>query len=140
MNLLDRVEGTQKTINQFFDKPFEWGTADCAILAATHLENFGYETVMRNARGYSTAIGAKRALHDLGAQSMEDLVDSYGFERIPPAAALPGDIVGFPGGEEDNEWTALGVVTDPGLTLIGFANGRCMKGPTHVCTVAWRVA
>lgn len=140
MNLLERVEATQKTIDQFFGQPFEWGVRDCAILAATHAENFGYETRLKEARNYKTAIGAKRALHELGVSDMEDLVDAYGFERIPPAMALPGDLCAIPGGEEGNEWSALGIFIDSGQHIMAFAMGECLKGPASVCTTAWRVA
>lgn len=139
MNLLERVTATQKTIDEFLDVEFQWGKFDCANLAATHVENFGFETVRGKARKYKTELGAKRAMHLLGCSSMEDFVDAYGFERIAPAATLPGDLVGFPGGAEDDVWTALGVVIDAGERLIGFANGVCMVGPTNVATVAWRV-
>lgn len=139
MNLLDRVTATQKTVDAFLGKDFEWGVADCAILAATHVENFGHETVRNKARKYTTALGAKRAMKLLGVNSMEDFVDAYGFERVPPAATLPGDLVAFPGGEEGAEWSALGVVVDAGEHLIGFALGKCLKGPTRLCTAAWRV-
>lgn len=140
MTLLDRVENTQKTIDEFFGQPFEWGKADCAILAGRHLESMGFETLLSKARHYSTEIGARRAMTALGCRSMEDFVDAYGFERIPPAMALPGDVVGFPGGDDDRPWTALGIAIDAGEHLIGFANGEVMRGPAQVCTVAWRVA
>ncbi|MBB4859471.1 hypothetical protein HNO88_002800 [Novosphingobium chloroacetimidivorans] len=140
MKLLERVQNTQKTIDEFYGQPFSWGSADCAILAARHLENMGFETVREKARNYTTEIGARRAMTALGCASMEDFVDQYGFARIPPASALPGDLVGFPGGEDERPWTALGVMVDSGEHLIGFANGEVMRGPSHVCTVAWRVA
>lgn len=140
MNLLERVRHTQKTIDEFFGQPFVWGKSDCGILAGRHLENMGFETLLPKARKYSTEIGARRAMRALGCGSMEQFVDAYGFERIPPAMALPGDVVGFPGGEDDRAWTALGVMIDAGEHLIGFANGEVMRGPARVCTVAWRVA
>lgn len=139
MNLLERVQKTQITIDEFFGQPFAWGTADCGILAGRHLENMGFETRLSEARNYSTELGAKRAMTALGCASMEDFVDAYGFERIPPAMALPGDVVGFPGGEVGKEWTALGVMIDAGEHLIGFAAGEVRRGPASVCSVAWRV-
>ncbi|QDK32667.1 DUF6950 family protein [Sphingomonas sp. IC081] len=140
MNLLERVERTQKSIDEFFGQPFKWGEADCGILAGRHLENMGFETRLAEARRYSTELGAKRAMTALGCASMEDFIDAYGFQRIPPAMALPGDIVGFPGGSDERPWTGLGVMIDAGEHLIGFANGEVMRGPARVCTVAWRVA
>lgn len=140
MTLLERVERTQRTIDEFFGQPFRWGRADCGILAGRHLENMGFTTRLSEARRYTTEIGARRAMTALGCSSMEDFIDAYGFERIPPAMALPGDIVGFPGWSDERPWTALGVMVDAGEHLIGFANGEIMRGPSHVCTVAWRVA
>lgn len=140
MTLLERVQRTQTTIDEFFGQPFVWGGADCGVLASRHLENMGFETLLSKARRYTTEIGARRAMTALGCRSMEDFVDAYGFERIPPAMTLPGDIVGFPGGADDRPWTALGVMIDAGEHLIGFANGEVMRGPAQVCTVAWRVA
>lgn len=142
MNLIERVTATQATIDDFLFKPFEWGTADCGQLAGSHLERLNIAAP--KPRNYSTELGAKRALSDLGATSMEDLCDALGLERIAPAAAVVGDLLGFPGGTEEDQWTALGVHTG-GDKLIGFAdsgNGdgvRCEWGPVSIATVAWRV-
>lgn len=143
LNLIDRVTATQATIDTYHECPFEWGQADCARLAAHHLQTLGLNTRLDEAAGYSTELGAKRALKKLGANSMEDLADAMGFERIPPASAIVGDLIGFPGGREGAEWTALGVHVG-GDRIMGFADpdgtgARCELGPTHVCTVAWRV-
>ncbi len=143
LNLIDRVTATQTTIDTYHERPFEWGQADCARLAAHHLHTLGLNTRLDEARGYSTELGAKRALKKLGANSMEDLADAMGFDRIPPASAIVGDLIGFPGGREGAEWTALGVHVG-GDRIMGFADpdgtgARCEFGPTHVCTVAWRV-
>jgi len=140
MTLLDRVTRTQRTIDEFYGQPFSWGNADCGILAGRHLENLGFTTLLSKARKYSTELGARRAMKALGCSTMEEFIDAYGFERIPPAMALPGDVIGFPGGDDEAPWTALGVMIDAGENLIGFANGAVMRGPSHICTVAWRVA
>jgi len=140
MTLLDRVTRTQRTIDEFYSQPFKWGVRDCGILAARHLENMGFATRLSEARHYSTELGARRAMKALGCTSMEDFIDAYNFERIPPASALPGDIVAFPGGDDNAPWSALGVMIDSGEHLIGFANGAVMRGPSHVCTTAWRIA
>lgn len=145
MNLIERVDGTQKTIDAFLDQDFKWGERDCGQLAGTHLEAFGTKTPLSQAGNYTTERGAKRVLVRLGVQSMEELVDGLGFERIAPASAIVGDIVAFPGGTEDAPWTALGVHcgTD---RILGFADPegtgtpRCVFGPVSVCTLAWRVA
>lgn len=144
MNLIERVKATQETIDTFVGLPFEWGVGDCGQLAGQHLEALGIETPLARVAGYTTEIGARRAIRKLDANSMEDVVDALGFERIAPAAALVGDLVGFPGGrDEDHAWTALGVHTG-GDRIIGFADpdgsgGACHWGPVSICTVAWRV-
>lgn len=145
MNLIERVNQTQLTIDQFHNQPFRWGTADCAQLAAQHVERFGLKSRLSECRAYRSEKGAKRALVRLRVKSMEDLADAMGFERIPPASAIVGDIVGFPGGHEGDEWTALGVHCG-GDKILGFADPgdglgtRCEYGPVTICTVAWRVA
>ena len=42
---------------------------------------------------YSTAQGAQRALRRRGYADLAAVVDDMGLLRIPPAAALPGDLV-----------------------------------------------
>jgi len=143
MNLIDRVAATQTTIDTYHERPFVWGSGDCAHLAADHLAALQIETRLSEAASYSTEIGAKRALRKLGAASMEDLADALGFDRIAPASAIVGDLVGFPGGREGAEWTAIGVHVG-GERIMGFADpdgsgARCEFGPVSVCTVAWRV-
>ncbi|HEY0011552.1 MAG TPA: hypothetical protein VGB79_01720 [Allosphingosinicella sp.] len=139
MNLLARVAAAQSTIDRFLFTPFEWGKADCAHLVGHLLIELGLDDPNAKARNYSTELGARRAMRHLGYADMTDAIDALGFERIPPAAALPGDIVGYPGGEDGKEWTALGVALGQDR-ILGFANGRGEWGPVSVCTVAWRVA
>lgn len=143
MNLIERVERTQKTIDLWLNRTFQWGTADCGQMAGSHLDACGVTTPLAQAGNYKTEIGARRVMRRLGATSMEDFLDNLGLDRIAPASALPGDIVGFPGGEEGNEWTALGVhVGDD--RIIGFAAAQGEEaivrvGPISVATMAWRV-
>lgn len=142
-SLIERVAATQATTDEYHERPFKWGEGDCARLAASHLFNLGIATQLDRAGNYSTERGALRALKRLGASSMEDLADQLGFARIAPAAAIVGDIVGFPGGREDAPWTALGIHCG-GDKILGFADpdgsgARCEYGPVSVCTTAWRV-
>lgn len=143
MILIDRVAATQKTIDEFLHVKFQWGSADCGQLAGRHVEALGLRSRLAEAPNYKTELGARRALSALSVSSMEELVDSHGFERIAPAAALVGDLVGFPGGTEDRPWTALGIHCG-GDRILGFADvdgaGASLEyGPTSVCTIAWRV-
>lgn len=144
MNLIARVENTQNTIDTWLDREFIWGTADCGQMVGGHLEAMGITTPLATAGSYKTEIGAKRVMSRLGASSMEDFLDRLGFERIPPATAIVGDIVGFPGGrDEDHQWTALGVHTGSDK-ILGFAaaDGEAAivrVGPVSVATMAWRI-
>jgi hypothetical protein len=144
MDLIKRVSATQQTIDTWLDEQFQWGTADCGQMVGSHLETCGFETPLSNAGAYKTELGAKRAMKKLGASSMEDFLDKLGFERIPPASALVGDVVGFPGGvDEDHAWTALGVHVGTDR-IVGFAAAEgedavVRVGPVSVCTIAWRV-
>ena len=143
MELIARVIGTQKTSDKWLDQDFKWGTADCGQMVGDHLDSLGFTSPLSKAKPYKTELGARRVMKKLGASSMEDFLDQLGFDRIAPAAALPGDIVGFPGGTDDHEWTALGIHVG-GDKIAGFAaadgeNAIVRIGPVSVCTVAWRV-
>jgi hypothetical protein len=143
MTLIERVAATQKTIDTFLNVEFEWGTADCAQLAARHVEALGIPSRLSEAPNYKTERGARRALTVLDVKSMEGLVESHGFASIAPASALVGDIVGFPGGTNEKPWTALGIYCG-GDRILGFADvdgsgARAEYGPLSVCTFAWRV-
>lgn len=144
MNLIERRDATQKTIDRFAHTDFAWGERDCGQLAGHHLEACGIETPLSDAGNYKTERGAKLVLARLGVKSMEEIVDGLGLQRIAPASALVGDLVGMPGGTNEEPWTALGVHVG-GDRVMAFAdvvgNGpSCEYGPVTVCTVAWRVA
>ncbi|APX65591.1 hypothetical protein AV944_06730 [Sphingomonas sp. LK11] len=144
MDLIARVNATQATIDKWLDKTFEWGTADCGQMVGSHLESLGLSTLLSQAGTYTTEIGAKRVMKRLGASSMEDFLDKLGLPRIAPASAVVGDVIGFPGGrDEDHQWTALGVHVGAS-DILGFAaadgeDAIVRVGPVSVATVAWRV-
>jgi hypothetical protein len=139
MNLMERVAATQQTIDEFIEQPFQWGKFDCGILAFKHLENCGLKSPLSTLGKYTTERGAKKEIVKLKARNMEDIIDAMGFERIAPQSALPGDIVGYPGGEEGKEWTSLAISIGSG-SAIAFANDLCLRGPINLATLAWRVA
>lgn len=143
-NLIERVDNTQKTIDYWQSQTFEWGTADCGQMVGWHLEQAGISTPLKDARAYTTEIGAKRAMKALGANSMEDFIDRLGFERIAPASAIVGDVIGLPGGTPDEEWTALGVhLGTDRILAFAAAEGdvaRVHSGSASVATIAWRVS
>lgn len=83
----------EATRDHFVGKPFEWGRVDCAKVAAYHLRKMGKRPSFAKAGSYNTALGAKRALARSGYASLKDALTQMGLLEIPPAAALPGDIM-----------------------------------------------
>ncbi len=139
--LIDRVNAAQKCADAFMFEPFVWGRADCAHLASLALTELNHPDPLKGFRRYSTEAGAKRALLKAGFATIEDVLDQkVGLTRIPPASALPGDIVAIPGGD-NAEWSALGVVLDQDR-VIAFADlgsgPRGEMGSLIAATTAWR--
>ncbi|RIA37470.1 NlpC/P60 family protein [Hephaestia caeni] len=131
-----RVAAAQATRDRFYGKPFKWGERDCGQLAKWHLRKIGcpFKPAARLPRYYSL-LGAKKALAKLGHTNLIELMDAN-FERIPPAAALPGDVIAVPG----EELGALSVYLGNGR-VIGFhpdALGACVAQPVEY-EAAWRV-
>lgn len=144
MKLYQKVEATELTFQKYHRQPFQYGTCDCATLASDHLINLGFASRITEAGKWKTERGALRACRRLGHSDLTGVIDEYGFERIAPASATVGDIVGLPGGTDQHEWTALGVCTGEGR-VIAFVpdeagGATCEFGPVGFCTVAWRVA
>lgn len=112
--LVARVEATQEIVDLWRDRPFVWGSADCARLAAAMLTRLGWKPGLARGGYYKSALGAAKAFRRAGFRDAADWMDDVGLMRIPPAAALPGDIYGF--GHPDQ-------ATRVGLS-IAVGNGR----------------
>jgi hypothetical protein len=106
-----RRDAAQKTLDRFKGKPFQLGKNDCGRMVAFHLRAIGRPVKVAKAGSYHSLLGATRALKRLGFASLPDLMDAH-FERIPPAAALVGDVVSMPGME------------GPGALTVAMGNGR----------------
>ena len=113
-----RVEIAQATLDAFRHRPFEWGPSDCCRLAAHAIKGAGYNPGLARGGSYTTEFGARRALKRAKLTGLDHWLDDLGFPRIPAAAALPGDIVGFRHPAQ-NGWTALSVALGNGR-LLGF--------------------
>lgn len=140
MKLQTRQTYTQNTVNKFLNKPYKWGTTDCAHLAASHVSQTGKPTPLDEARSYKTAKGALRSIRELGFDSLEDLMDKT-YQRIAPAMALAGDIVALPA---EDGWIALGIYLGEQrlLAFVDRSDGQgacCYIGPVQVATHAWRL-
>lgn len=105
----------EKTMAKYKAKPFAWGKSDCATLLRSHLVAMGHRKVPK-LPAYDSALGAKRALGELGFETMEQLLDSL-LPRIAPAMMLPGDIA-VTGGPEGSPLDA--VVIGVGFKVYGF--------------------
>src|SRR5688500_10884687 len=88
-----RVAAAQKTLDRFKDKKFRFGRYDCAQMVRSHLVAMGKPVKQAAKAGtYHSKKGGEAALKRLGYDSLADMMDAH-FERIPPAAARPGDVV-----------------------------------------------
>jgi hypothetical protein len=138
-NLVRRVAAAEATLAAFRDKPLVWGVCDCARMAAFTARQLGVRAPLSRFGRYSTAAGAQRALKRQGFDTLAEAVDSLGLLRIPPAAALPADLIAL---DAEDGGVALTVHLAHDRVL-GFAelDGRHVAGvlkPTgFVC--AWRV-
>lgn len=113
-----RIAAVNATRSHFGGRPFEWGKTDCAKVASFHLRQMGHHKPLgiEKAGTYRTALKAKRALTKAGFVSLGDALDGAGLLRIPPAAALPGDLIITPG---TDDWEALTIVAG-NMAILGF--------------------
>ena len=111
-NLIDRVAATQATKDRFGGIAFNWGRADCVVMAHFHLSGLGYPVpALPN---YRSASGGIRALKAIGFATIADLLDAL-LEPIPHAAMLPADLALMDG---QKPFDALAVCA--GRKLIGW--------------------
>ncbi|WP_267395586.1 MULTISPECIES: hypothetical protein [unclassified Sphingomonas] len=136
-HMLRRVAAAQATLDEFRGEPFRWGHSDCSRLVAAHLRRLGYKVRLPAKGSYGTARAAMKQLRGRGFATLADALDGMGLERIPPAAALVGDIVQ---GASGDAFGALGVLLDNGR-LVGYhehADGAAVLQQVDLAA-AWRV-
>ena len=95
IDLERRRVATQKTLDRFRNKSFDWQRGiTCVHLARYHLKQMGHkpETLPR----IRSAIAAQRALKQRGWESVEAMLDSM-LAPIAPARMMLGDLAVFPG-------------------------------------------
>ena len=135
-----RVAAVEATIARFQGRPFAWGKVDCAKMLAWHLRKMGHRQNMgwHRAGGYSTALGAKRALRHAGFVDLPEALDQLGFTRIAPAALLAGDVVQLPG---EGGLASMAIVVGNGR-IFGFHQavaGAEVLQPAETPRAAWRI-
>ncbi|WP_157134542.1 DUF6950 family protein [Sphingomonas sp. PAMC 26605] len=91
--MIARQQAAQATVDRFKDRPFAYGKDDCVRLAAFVLRKRGHRPQLGKAGGYSSLIGARRALKRAGYETLAGALDALGLARIAPAGVLPADIV-----------------------------------------------
>lgn len=136
--MVRRVAAAQATLDRFKNVPFAFGSNDCARMAVFHLRQLGHRPKIAKAGTYSTLLGARRALARAGFATLADAIDAQGVFRIPPAAAIVGDLVMLPGVDDLG---ALGVALGNGRVIMWHedAEGACVCQPVKF-VAAWSVA
>lgn len=90
-----RVRAAQKTLDTYRKRKFRWGRDDCWTMVKYHLREMN-KPASQKVQRYRTAAQARAELKRLGKASVGALLDGQ-FERIPPAAAIVGDIMELQG-------------------------------------------
>lgn len=141
IDLIRRRDAAQAALDRFQGRPLVWGRDDCIRLAAFALRKMKRRVSLAKAGEIRSAAGALRALRRTGFADLAAAVDAQGLMRIPPAAALPADLIGLPTDEEGFGY-ALTVCVGNGRVL-GFQTGVCgvmQPRPEGLLNaVAWRV-
>jgi cell wall-associated NlpC family hydrolase len=140
--LVVRVAIAQAALDAFVGRPFAWGTSDCAGLASFVMTRAGLKPNLAQFGHYRSDRDALRALRTRKMKTVLDWVDSVkGVRRITPAAALPGDLIAFPG---EGGWHGLTVYLGNGRVL-GYteaaADGACsiIAAKMEFAEAAWSV-
>ena len=120
-----RVAAAESAIARFAGEEFAWGKADCLRLVAHALRQMGHAPPLRAAGDYRSLLGAHRALKRTGHASLDAWVDAWGLRRIPPAFALPGDVLAY--ATEDAALPALALQLSEGR-VFGFHQGGGVAG------------
>ncbi|WP_433910371.1 DUF6950 family protein [Sphingomonas yabuuchiae] len=132
-----RTRAAQATLDQWSTRPMRLGTSDCVRMTASHLRRLGRKVKLPASGSYRTPRSALKALVERGYSSLAEALDDMGLERIPPAAAIVGDVLLLPA---DNELGALVVALGNGR-VVGYhedAIGAAVLQPVEYST-AWRV-
>lgn len=149
--LAKRVEAVQTVLARFEKQPLAWGRFDCGRLAVAMLRAMGHKVRLSQFGQFSTEAGALAAIQRKGFNDLPEILDSWGLPRIAPAAALPGDLIGFlpqvnpQTGAPASPFTSLAVFIGNGR-ILGFhdAVGLCVvMQPDFLSAerppIAWRL-
>jgi len=89
-DLIRRQRALEATLAKFRGRVFDWRAGHtCAHLAKFHMRRMGHKGV--KVPQFQSALGARRALHAMGANDMREALGML-LPEIPPAMMLPGDL------------------------------------------------
>jgi hypothetical protein len=137
--LVRRAAATQATRDEWWERPHRYGLADCVRMTASHVRRLGHQVKLPPEGSYRGERTATLKLQARGWNSLAEAMDAHGFERIPPAAALVGDVIEMPG--EPGGFTALTIALGNGRVLGWHPDapkGACVMQPEQTLA-AWRI-
>jgi hypothetical protein len=113
MNLIERMEATQKTVDMFRCKDFAPGKFDCVQMWLAQRRHAGLKKI--RIPPYGDWESAAKSMRAMGVSSLSEGLDKY-HPRIDPHNVLMGDFIEGPG---SNGFSALMLVVGNGRVL-GF--------------------
>ena len=138
--MLKRAAATQACMDRFAGKPVDWVNRHCGKLAAHAMHKMGRNAGLLTACRATTPAGAVRYIRQTGFADLVALMDGTGLERIPPAAALPGDIIALASEPGDGFGCSLTVALDNGRVLaLNPDSGLIEPMIPRLFVCAWRV-
>lgn len=111
----DKAAAVQRVVDEFRDRPIEWGRYDCARMVVPVLRDRGHKPGLSRAGFYKSEAAAYRGMRKAGYDDLAAWMDDIGLMRIPPAATVVGDVIAFPA-EEPWTW-ALSLALGNGRVL-----------------------
>ena len=93
MNIIERVNATQKTVDKFKGREFCEGKSDCIQLVLLHARHCRRRITIPKYHDWESAA---RVLRKLGFRTLGQAMDHY-FTPIKPVEVMTGDIVEMPG-------------------------------------------
>jgi hypothetical protein len=135
---LTRVKFWEQRLFQYtasiIDKPFEWGTHDCVIFAASCVEAQTGQDLAAEHRGtYEGPTGAARIIREAGCESLGDFLALYLPEK--PVPFLQRGDVALCEDAEGNQFTAI----CQGRTCVGPTPGGLIHVKTSQAIRAYKV-
>lgn len=139
--MIKRAAATQACMDLFAGRPNDWRERrHCGRLAAQSLMRMGRSAKVINACRARTLRGVLAYLKRNNFETLVDLMDATGLERIAPAMARPGDIVALPSADDDGFGCSLTVALADGRVLASNPLTGLFEPMTpHVFVAAWRV-